>query len=136
MRPSLYRVIATAPYGLWETDVREFLVNEKPVQFTIVVRPKPTAGYGDVVTVGTKKQALKVLRSDGQPAASAEVYVRDREATLNLERRYKTNAQGQAEIELVAEPTVVAITFGDSQVMREIHGTEGELVVQLPQTPD
>ena len=25
----LYRVIATAPYGLWETSVREFLVGQK-----------------------------------------------------------------------------------------------------------
>lgn len=32
LSPGLYRVIATAPYGVWQTSVREFLVGERPTE--------------------------------------------------------------------------------------------------------
>src|SRR5215471_7533131 len=52
LQPGLYRVIATTPYGVWQTDVREFLVAEKPLQVALHVRPMPTHGFGDIVSVG------------------------------------------------------------------------------------
>jgi hypothetical protein len=98
LHPGLYRVIATAPYGLWETEVQEFMVGEKPMRLALHVRPMPTHGNGDIVTLGTKKKKMRVLKPDGRAASGAEVYVRDRNATLHLERRYKTNAAGETKI--------------------------------------
>ena len=82
--PGLYRAIATTPYGPWQTEVQEFLVGENPMHLALHVRPMPTHGYGDIVAVRTKKKKLKVLTPDGQAASGAEVYVRDRDATLHL----------------------------------------------------
>jgi hypothetical protein len=131
LQPGLYRAIATAPYGLWQTEVREFLVTGKPARLVLRVRPTPTHGNGDIVTVGTKRKKLKILKTDGQPASGAEIYVRDRGATVHLERWYKTNTQGETEIEIVSEPTVVVIVFSDSLTTREITDMDGELTLRL-----
>lgn len=129
--PGLYRAIATDPYGLWQTEVREFLVAEKPARLAMRVRPTPTHGYGDIVTVGTKRKKLKILKPDGQPASGAEIYARDRDATLHLEHLYQANAHGETEIDLVSEPTVIVIVFGDSLTTREITDKDSELIVRL-----
>jgi len=76
-----------APYGLWQTEVQEFLVGEKPRRLALNVRPMSSHGFGDIVTLGTKKKMLKVLQHSGQAASAAEIYLRDRDATLHLERR-------------------------------------------------
>jgi len=131
LQPGLYRAIATAPYGLWQTEVREFLVAEKPARLALRVRPTPTHGNGDIVTVGTKRKKLKILKTDGQPASGAEIYARDRDATLHLERWYKTNTHGETEIEIVSEPTVVVIVFDDSLTTREIRDKDVELTLRL-----
>jgi len=136
LQPGLYRAIATAPYGTWQTQVREFLVADKPLRLALEVRPMSTHGYGDIVTVGTKKRQLKVSQADGRPASGAEVHIRDRDATLHLERRYKTNSLGEVEIELVSEPTVVVIVYGNSLTTREISESDAALAIRLPSTPD
>ena len=46
LSPGLYRVIATAPYGIWETSVSEFLVGSPPNVVIVKVQPMPTHGYG------------------------------------------------------------------------------------------
>jgi hypothetical protein len=92
----------------------------------------PTHGNGDIVTVGTKKKKLKVLNSNGQGASGAEIYTRDRGATLHLERWYRTNTQGEAEIELTSDPTIIVIVLGDSLTTRETNDKDGELTVRLP----
>lgn len=131
-RPGLYRAIATTPYGPWQTEVQEFLVGENPVHLALHVRPMPSHGYGDIVTVGTKKKKLKVLTPNGQAASGAEVYVRDRGATLHLERWYKTNTAGEAEIELTGDPTVVVVVLGESLATREIDEKDDAPTVRLP----
>jgi len=92
----------------------------------------PTRGNGEVVTVGTKRKKLKVLKSDGQAASEAEIYTRDRSATLHLERRYKANAAGETEIELTGDPTVVVVVLGDSLATREISDKDDAPTVRLP----
>lgn len=130
--PGLYRAIATTPYGPWQTEVQEFLVGENPMHLALHVRPMPTHGYGDIVVVRTKKKKLKVLTPDGQAASGAEVYVRDRDATLHLERFYKTNTAGEADIELTGDPTVVVVVLGESLAIREIDEKDDALTVRLP----
>jgi hypothetical protein len=104
-------MIATAPYGIWQTGIKEFLVGSVPVEMSLRLKLKPTHGYGDIVVVGTAWVELQVLRHDGQPASNAELLVRDREDTLYTERCYKTDAQGRAKVEMVADPLVLIILY-------------------------
>lgn len=128
----LYRAIGTSPYGLWQTDIKEFVVGNNPEHLALRVRPKPSHGNGDIITAGTQKRKLKAVTADGQPASGAEIYVRDREATTHLERRYIANSLGEAEIELVGEPTVVVVVLGNSLSARETTYKDGDFTVRLP----
>jgi len=132
LRPGLYRAIGTAPYGLWQTQVQEFMVGKTPMKIELSVRPISTHGNGDIATAGTKKKRLKVLKVNGQPVSGAEIYVRDRGATLNLERRYVTNTQGEVDIELTGDPTIVAVVVGEFLTTRETNDNGDELTVRLP----
>jgi len=132
LRPGLYRAIGTAPYGVWQTEVQEFLVGKTPMRVKLSVGPIPTHGNGDIVIAGTEKKRLKILKANGQPASGAEIYVRDRAATLHLERRYEANTQGEVEIELTGDPTVVVVVLGDFLTTRETNDKGDELTIRLP----
>jgi len=133
LRPGLYRVIATSPYGLWETEVREFLVKGEPDKDVVLkVRPMPTHGNGDITTVRTSWANLHILRLDGQPASEARVLARDDKATRSLERWYKTDKEGKARIELTTEPLVLIITFEDILVTTGVTGKNLNPIVHLP----
>src|ERR1035441_7121891 len=51
LQPGLYRMIATAPYGLWQTRIKEFLVKSGPLEVVLPVKVMPTHGYGDIIVV-------------------------------------------------------------------------------------
>jgi len=120
LKPGTYRAIATTPYGLWQTEIKEFVVADAPVELQLTVRPRGTHGFGDVVTVGGSKANLQILGSDGKPAAGAEILVRDEEATLHIERWYKTDADGKTRIELVGDPTVVVVIFNGKLITTQL----------------
>ena len=73
LNPGTYQAIATAPYGLWETSVKEFLIEEKPVELTLTVWPQPTHGFGDIVPVSAHHCEIQVLTPAGSPASEAEL---------------------------------------------------------------
>lgn len=127
----LYRVIATAPYGLWQTSVREFLVGQQPTDVIVRVQPMPTHGYGDIVTVGTTRVELKLIGPDGQPANGARILIRDRDATLHLERWYKADGKGIATIDLVSKPTVAVVIYADILVTTELEQHDSNPVIRL-----
>jgi hypothetical protein len=120
LQPGLYRVIATAPYGLWQTNVHEFLVGQKSTEVIIKVQPLPTHGYGDIVIVPIIRRHLRVIGPDGLPASGVSILVRDRDATLYLERWYKTDKKGTTSIELVSDHTVVVVIYGDVLLTTEL----------------
>ncbi|HEV3253102.1 MAG TPA: hypothetical protein VG033_01760 [Candidatus Acidoferrales bacterium] len=128
----LYRVIATAPYGLWETSVREFLVGKQSTEVILRVQPMPSHGYGDIVTLGTPRVQLQVIGPDGQPAKGALVLIRDRDATLHMERWYTADDKGIAKIELVSEPTVVVVIYGDVLLTSELAQHDSSPVIRMP----
>lgn len=135
LQRGIYRVISTNPYGLWETQVREFLVTDKPITVYLPIPPTPTHGNGDVVTIGDRSTDLQVIGADGQPAPGATILVRDDKDTLYLERWYKTDGKGIAKIELVANPTVVVVVYGDKLVMTRVSNVVSNPVVRIPQSP-
>jgi len=127
----LFRIIATYPYGGWKTQVSEFLVRDRPITVSLQIQPMGTHGNGDVVLVGSSFANLQVVRSDGQPISGASILVRDEDDTLNLERSYKTDQKGMARIELVADPTVVIIVFGDTLLTQRLPLGTSSRVVRL-----
>lgn len=132
LAPGVYRAIATAPYGLWQTEVREFLVKTTPIELTVRVAPEATHGYGDVVPVRSRNFRLKVLTAEGRPASAADLFVRDKNATLYLERRYRTAADGGASIELVANPTIVTVIYKDALWTEELTPKSLHTTIRLP----
>lgn len=134
LEPGLYRLIATAPYGLWRTTIKEFLVKASPMEVVLRVKVMPTHGWGDIVIVGSPWVDLHVLRPDGQPASGAELLVRDRDATLHMERWYKTDAQGRARIEMVSDPLVLVVLYQDAMMTTELSEHNASKVIKF--SPD
>jgi hypothetical protein len=132
LHPGLYRAIATTPYGNWQTQVREFLVSNEPVHLALKLDPMATHGNGDIVALVAKHISLRVLQSDGSPAAGALVLARDREATLHLERWYKSDDSGQTTIEVIGNPLVVVIVFENTLVTNEISPETAQKTIRLP----
>jgi hypothetical protein len=120
LQPVFYRLIATTPYGLWRTAIREFMVKSASLELVLRLKPMPTHGYGDIIVVGTTWVDLQVLGSDGLPGSGAELLVRDREATLYTERWYKTDAQGRTKIEMVSDPMVLVVLYKDAIMTTEL----------------
>lgn len=134
LKAGLYRVIATDPYGIWETAIKEFLVADQPVDLSLAVAPQPSHGYGDIVSLPVIKANLKVLMPDGGPAAGAEVLVRDLEDTLYRERRYRLDKDGESKIELVASPTVLVVIYNGKVFTTRLAQTDTDPVVRF--SPD
>lgn len=111
--PGLYRVIATCPYGICETKVREFYVKDAPVQLQLTVDVSPTRGEGDVVEIGPSRSLrVQLLGRDGKPARLASVLIRDSGA--EHERWYKAGPDGSATVELPEGQATVVVLYGEA----------------------
>jgi hypothetical protein len=109
VRDSLYRIIATCPYGLCATVVREFLGKRLTAELLITVPFLPTDGDG--VLVGAPRLRIVLKLANGSPVAGAHVLVRDGQA--KREQWYVADEHGVAVIELLDDPVVlVAIHDG------------------------
>jgi hypothetical protein len=134
LQPGLYRMIATTPYGLWQTKIKEFVVGSSAFEMALRLKFMPTHGYGDIVVVGTTWVELKVLRPDGEPASGAALLVRDHMATLHMERWYKTDAEGRTKIEMISDPFVLVILYHDAIMTTEL--AEGNVPKVIKFSPD
>jgi hypothetical protein len=115
----LYRVIATCPYGICETEVQEFYVKDAPVQLELTVDVSPTRGEGDVVEIGPSRPLkVQVLDRDGRPARLASVLVRDSDA--QHERWYKTDSDGGTTVELPEGQVTVVVLYGGAITSRTL----------------
>jgi hypothetical protein len=131
--PGLYRAIATAPYGIWETQVSEFLVDQKPTEVLLRVKPLSSRGDGDIVTVGAPSAELRVVDASGKPVADATVLARDEKATVSSEAWYKTNPEGEANLVLAGNPTVIVVYARDTLTTSVAQPNMTALTVQLQQ---
>jgi hypothetical protein len=121
LQPGVYRIIATAPYGLWQTRIKEFLVKFAPVEVVLPVKVMPTHGYGDIVVVGAPWLELQIVQADKRPASFAEVLVRDSVATLHTEKWYKADSEGRIKVEMmVAEPVMAVVLYHDAIMTTEL----------------
>jgi 5-hydroxyisourate hydrolase-like protein (transthyretin family) len=133
LEKGLYRMIAVTPYGLWEPFVREFLVGAADSEMVVRLKPLPTHGYGDVITVPPQGSTLLEIRKrDGTPAQGVDVHVRDAEATLHTRQWYKTDAKGQATIQDVGKNTVAIVVFNGDLITRTIKFGTDRVIIILP----
>jgi hypothetical protein len=127
--PGSYQLIATCPYGLCQTTVREFVVKSEPFDLKLPLAILPTSG--NAVTVGRiEHRDVEVEDLEGKPLPSVSLLVRD--ATAQNERWYKTGANGVATIDMLpgAETTVVAVHQG-SLISSDLKTHEGNEKVVL-----
>lgn len=124
----LYRIIATCPYGICETEVRECLVREKSVELELKVAVSPTKG--NVAVIGpTLQMRVQVLNAAGMPAESATLLVRDADAVD--ERWYKTDANGEVKVTLPDGVVTFVVVFKDSLARESVERAKlEELVTQ------
>jgi hypothetical protein len=135
--PGIYRVIATCPYGICKTNVREFLVRKgEPLQVDIAVAFQPTKD--NVTHLNAPEILVSVIHADGKPAVSVEVLIRDE--TADQERWYRTNEKGELAAERFLGPLTFVVVSSDrltsrefsSDVVRQLDDDGKPLVVQLP----
>lgn len=116
LKPGLYRAIATYPYGLWKTEVHEFLVGDRPVELTLTLQ---TTGTKDNVAIlGASHALLQVVNRKAKPVPGALVIVRD--ITATYEERYRSDHFGEVRVNLIAEPTVLIIVDPPGLVERVV----------------
>lgn len=132
----LYRAIATCPYGICETKIREFLVGDIPVKLELKVDISPSRG--NVALVGPSDSIrIEVLDAQGRPAPSAEVLVRDSNA--EYEKWYKANGEGETDVEPLGNTITFVVVYKgalseDTLSMTAIEKLRAEgkkLVIQL-----
>ncbi len=128
LNPGLYRVISTYPYSHWQTAVREFLVNDKPVVIDLTM--PGMQGYDDLpVSIG--QLTVHVLRPNRVPVAGARVLVRDADADPNSEHWGTTNAQGTVTLDLTLQPAVIVVVDRDQLYEFPTAGLETERTLEL-----
>ena len=113
----LYRIIATCPYGLCETTVREFLGARLGSEMVITLPMLATDSVGEVVGAPTVK--LVMTLPDGRPASGVHVLVRDLKA--KREKWYVADQKGSATIELRTDPVVLLAVYGGILFTRQIN---------------
>lgn len=134
LKPGLYRMIATDPYGSWQTQVREFLVRSKPSVIVASVQPMPTQGNGDIVTLPGSWVTLRVTTWDGIPAHGAKILIRDEDATRYLERWYVANEDGVARIAYLKDRLFAVVIYQDVLITQEITAGQMSPVIVLPRS--
>jgi len=119
--PGKYQVIATHPYGNWETVVKELVVDQEPIALDISVRALPTHGIGDVAIV-SPEVSIKVVNSSGHVEPNAEIFVRDHEGVYG--KWYRTDSNGMAR----------ASTFGDATEVLAFYGNHvAKIAISFPE---
>jgi hypothetical protein len=111
----LYRVIATCPYGLCRTLVREFLGSDILSELTLQVSVNPTDLYGE--TVGGTRVRL-MLETPHVKVDGVHILVRDPEA--KWEKWYVADAEGSAEVELPTDPAVIVVIYGSKVFTQQV----------------
>ena len=105
LKPGLYRFVLTCPYGVCKTTIFELLDTQVSGEVALNVRVHATDRQG--ILLGAPKAQLAIVLPDGRPYAKALVLIRNTDASR--ERWYKTNDDGEVEVELPGDPTVAVI---------------------------
>lgn len=107
LKPGLYRVIATYPYGPWQTVIREFAFPDSSNGITLRIPAKPSDEFGEII--GAPQDELMVEVPTGEPLVGVPVLIRTKDATH--EKWYRTGAKGEATISVIADPLIAVVLY-------------------------
>ncbi len=128
LNAGLYRIIATYPYGQWQTGVREFLVRDQPVDLDLRLAEGDSL---QAIPVSIGQLTVHVLDANGHPAAGAQVLVRDAQATPTSEHWGTTDAHGTTSLELTITPAMLVVVYHDHLYTFATEGVVTERTLRL-----
>jgi hypothetical protein len=105
LKPGLHRFVLTCPYGICKTTIFEFLDTQVSGEVALEVPFHATDRHG--ISIGAPKAQLAVVLSDGRPYAKELVLIRNTD--VSRERWYRTDEEGEVEVELPDDPMVAVI---------------------------
>jgi hypothetical protein len=118
--PGLYQVIATCPYGICKTLVKEVLV-QKESSFLALTLKVDVIGTGHPTPASSAYINLQVSYQRGEPAAGVGILARNvRDTNPHFRRWYKTDSSGKARVELLGNPTVLVFIYDGNLFTREL----------------
>lgn len=107
LKPGLYRVIVTYPYGPWQTVIREFSLPDGADEVTVRIPGRPSDEYGEIV--GAPQVKLIVESQDHNPLSGVPVLIRTKDAIR--EAWYETDKTGGTTISVVASHLVAVVLY-------------------------
>lgn len=107
LKPGLYRVIATFPYGPWQTVIREFTLPESAGGITLQMPAKPSDEYGEIYAPSQIK--IRLESQDRKTLADVPVLIRTEDAIR--EGWYVTDSKGEATVSVVADRLVAVVLY-------------------------
>jgi hypothetical protein len=119
--PGLFRLIATSPFGLWGTTVREFrVVPPAAIQIDITLKHLPPAG--NRVYVGSPI-TVTLVDWEGKPLKKTNFLTRS-EAGCDVQW-HTTDENGSARVDLLSEPVVVVVEY-NGKIHHHLIGEESK----------
>jgi hypothetical protein len=112
--PGLYEAIATDPYGIFETTVKDFMVATKPVKLELQL----DVVQDQTVTANAIDWHLRVVDNQNRPVVNAWVTARDSEASTGVGVT-TTDSHGRATVTIPIDRAVVITVFYDGQSYSE-----------------
>lgn len=119
LKPGLYRVIATYPYGPWQTVIREFALPDSSNGITLRIPGKPSDEYGEII--GGSRDELMLESQNHKPLAGVPVLIRTQDATH--EKWYRTDAKGEAAIDVIADRLVAVVLYQNKAYSYQLAAT-------------
>ena len=105
LEPGLYRVIATCPYGLCETKLKELLIGSDPVDLALTLDVRPISRG---TLVGDLKFHVNIMGPDNRPASGAHVLMRNSDASV--EEWLVADEDGELLVDAIQEPIILVVS--------------------------
>ena len=109
-----YRLIATCPFGICLTEIKEFIVSKDMEQISITVGAIGTVG---AVFIGKETAKLILLDKSNKPFSNCTVMIRNWDDSE--EHWYIPNSKGIVDIKIYDNPLVLVI-FTDTQLVSKV----------------
>ena len=104
--PGLYEAIATDPYSWWQTSVRDFEVQSKPVSLDLPLSMEPDQR----VDLNIVDWHVTVVDAKGRRVPNAWVIGRDPDATTGASVA-KTDSRGSATVTIPMDDATIAVVY-------------------------
>lgn len=105
----LNQVIATSPYGLWKTAIREISSETAPGLLVLAVPVRGSDEMGQLIGADKARVILQTPLGFNADLSHLNIFVRDPEALR--ETWYHTDPSGRVTVDLVGDRTIVVFPY-------------------------